>query len=279
MPELRERVRARRRPGRRLPARRTPPSTPRGTARPTPPPSCWPTSPTGCPSCSGPSWRRHRWWPRPGATRPRPPWPWPRCCGRAWSSRRGIVVDAASGVSGRRRGPQGHHHLLRGRRGLHRLRPARPPPHPRDRADPGPPRRRSVPDAVRVLFTPHLVPDEPGDPGHLLRPARAGAHRRHRRAAGPVPGGLRRTSRSCVVIEGSPSTKATLGSNTAHVTVRARRAHRLGRRLVRHRQPHQGRLGPGGAVRQPRPGRPRPWPPLVAGPEPALSDDGAPPRI
>ena len=50
----------------------------------------------------------------------------------------GIVVDAASGVSGAGRPPKPTTDVLHGRRGLHRLRPARPPAHPRDRAGPEP---------------------------------------------------------------------------------------------------------------------------------------------
>ena len=47
---------------------------------------------------------------------------------------------------GRRAARQAQHHLLHGRRGLHRLRPARPPPHPRDRAGD----RRPTPAAVHA---------------------------------------------------------------------------------------------------------------------------------
>ena len=80
----------------------------------------------------------------------------------------GIVVDAASGVSGAGRPPKPTHHVLRRRRGLHRLRPARPPPHARDRAG-----LAEVAGArVQVLFTPAPGADEPGHPRHLLRPAR-----------------------------------------------------------------------------------------------------------
>ena len=84
----------------------------------------------------------------------------------------GIVVDAASGVS--RRGPatQTVHHLLHRRRGLQRLRPAHPSAHARDRDGGRPPRGCRRPGAV------HAPPgaDEPGDPGHLLRPAQRRAH-------------------------------------------------------------------------------------------------------
>ena len=45
-----------------------------------------------------------------------------------------------------------------------------------------------------------------------------------------------------VVIDGSPSTKATLGSNAAHVTARYDAAHRHGDGALRARQPDQGRV-------------------------------------
>ena len=73
----------------------------------------------------------------------------------------GIVVDAASGVSGAGRGAKERLHFGDGRRGLHRLRPADPSAHARDGADP----RR--PGAV------HPAPGADGarHPRHLLRPA------------------------------------------------------------------------------------------------------------
>ena len=52
----------------------------------------------------------------------------------------GIIVDAASGVSGAGRAPQAHDPLLHGRRGLRRLRPARPPAHAGDGAGRSAPR-------------------------------------------------------------------------------------------------------------------------------------------
>ena len=157
-------------------------------------------------------------WPRPAATRPPPPWPWPRSCSTAWSRPRGIVVDAVSGVSGRRPARQAQHHLLHRRRGLHRLRPAHPPAHPGDGADRGPAVGRGAERRERAV---HAAPgpDEPGDARHLLPAAR--------RPAPPPPSCSTSTGESyagetfVVVTEGSPSTKACLGSNTAHVTVRA----------------------------------------------------------
>ena len=95
----------------------------------------------------------------------------------------GIIVDAACGVSGAGRPPEAQHHVLHGRRGLHRLRPARPPPHARDRAGVG--EASGLAGAVQVLFTPHLAPDEPGHPGHLLRPRPTGATLHRRRARLP----------------------------------------------------------------------------------------------
>ena len=107
-----------------------------------------------------------------------------------------------------------------------------------------------------VLFTPAPRADEPRHPGHLLRPA----HGRHLAPTALLELPARRptpTSRSSSSPTGSPSTKATLGSNCAHVTARLRRAHRLGRGHRRHRQPHQGRVGRRRAVRQPPPRPPR----------------------
>ena len=78
----------------------------RGTARPTPRPSCWPSSPTACPSCSATSSRARPPSPRPAATPPPPRWPWRRCVRRGLVEPTGIVVDAASGVSGAGRPPK-----------------------------------------------------------------------------------------------------------------------------------------------------------------------------
>ena len=78
--------------------------------------------------------RRLRRAPCRAATRRRPPWPWPRWCGPGMVETTGIVVDAASGRVRCRSGPEAHQPLLHGRRGLRRLRPARPPAHPGDGA-------------------------------------------------------------------------------------------------------------------------------------------------
>ena len=74
--------------------------------------------------------------------------------------RTGLIVDAASGVTGAGRAAKPDNDVLRRRRELQRLRPARPPPHARDRAEP------------RGAGAVHAAPgaDEPGHPGDLLRP-------------------------------------------------------------------------------------------------------------
>ena len=126
-----------------------------------------------------------------------------------WSRPTGIVVDAASGVSGAGRPPKPTP-LLRRRRGLHRLRPPRPPPHARDRAG-----HRG---ADRCFHAPPGA-DEPGDPRHLLRPP----DRRHldrrgaaTRCAGPTP-----ASRSSSWATSRRRPRRRSGSNCAHLTARA----------------------------------------------------------
>ena len=161
VPDLAQAGRRTRRPVGRLPAEgpvAVPDVVRRGAPRSR---ACWPSSSSGCPSCS--------------ATRSTVPTlvAAPGCYVTAASlalaplvrlgliEPTGVIVDAASGVSGAGRRPEADDGVLHGRRGLHRLRPARPPPHARDRAG----HRR--PGAV------HPAPgaDEPGHPGHLLRPA------------------------------------------------------------------------------------------------------------
>ena len=211
-------------------------STPSGTARTTPSPSCSPRPSTACPSCSAPSWWGPPSWPAPAATRPPRRWPWPRCCGPGWWSPPG----SSSTRSAASRAPAG---------------PRSPtPPSARSTSDVtayGLLRHRHTPEIEQTLtrvagtpaqavFTPHLVP--------MSRGMLATCYSR------PVTG----TTASDVadalaaayddeafvsIVPGSPSTKATLGSNTAHVTAHARRAHRLGPVALRHRQPGQGRLG------------------------------------
>ena len=120
--------------------------------------------------------------------------------------RTGIVVDAASGVSGAGRKSDRKHAVLHGRRGLHRLWPVEPPAHTGNGAG----HRRAA------HFHAPSGPDEPGHPGHLLRPSGRGGGQdplevlADAYAAEPF----------VVVSERSPSTKATLGSNAAHLTAR-----------------------------------------------------------
>ena len=152
----------------------------------------------------------------------------------------GMVVDAASGVSGAGRGCRSRTPLQHGRRGLHRLRPAQPPPHPRDRAG-----HRGAGD----LHAPP-GPHEPGHPGHLLRPARPRAAPTTRcdvlaeaYAGSPfvvVSRAVARRPRPPWVQRGPP-----------HGPLRP--PHRLGGRHLRHRQPDQGGGRPGHPVRQPGP--------------------------
>ena len=126
-------------------------------------------SPTGCPSCFAPICPGPRWWRPRGVTRLRPPWRSPLWCAPVSIETTGVVVDAASGVSGAGRTLDARHPLHHRGRGLHRLRAAHPPPHAGDRAG------HRGPGAV------HAAPgsDEPRHPGHLLRPA--GWRPRHRR--------------------------------------------------------------------------------------------------
>ncbi len=115
---------------------------------------------------------------------------------------------------------QAQHHVLRRRRGLHRLRPVD---------------HRHTPEieqslarlaktgatSVDVLFTPHLAPMSrgilatcylPARPVHARAPPGSSISIAHGYADEPF----------VVVTDASPSTKATLGANTAHVTVRRR---------------------------------------------------------
>ena len=120
----------------------------------------------------------------------------------------GIVVDAASGVSGAGRTLKPHVALRHRQRGLRGLRAPRPPPHARDRA--GHRRHR----AVHAPPGPH----DPGHPGHLLRPARPGPRRP--RPCSTCSATPTTASRSWSWATSPPSTKATWGSNTAHLTAR-----------------------------------------------------------
>ena len=165
-------------------------------------------SPTASPSCTARTSPAPRRWPPPAATRRPPPWPSPP------SSAPGAIET--SGHRGRRRqrrvgrgtGPEAHDPLRHRQRGLRRLRAPRPPPHARDRA--GHRRHRPVHPPPR--------PHDQGDPGHLLRPPdRPHLHRRPPRPPAPTP---TPASRSSWWATEPPSTKATWGSNTAHLTAR-----------------------------------------------------------
>ena len=95
-------------------------------------------------------------------------------CGPGWSSRPASSSTPPVGRVGRRAAAEAQHHVLHGRRGLHRLRPARPT---------ATPPRWSRCIGAQVLFTPAPRADEPGHPRHLLRPARRGAHDHRRRCS------------------------------------------------------------------------------------------------
>ena len=142
-------------------------------------------------------------WPRPAATPPRPP--------RAGAVARAGLVETARHHRrrrqrrvGRRPAAEAEQRVLHRRRGLHRLRAARTTAtRPRSSsAHPGRGRRR--PGAVH----PAPRPDEPGDPGHLLRPA--DRHHRHRRSCSSSIAIAYADEPFVVVTDGSPSTKATL---------------------------------------------------------------------
>ena len=154
----------------------TPRSTRAGTGRSTARPSCWPRPSTACPSCSGTAW--------PGATLVAAAGCYPTAAGlalapavrrRAGASRAGIVVDAASGVSGAGRGLKESLHFGTV---------------DEDFSAYGLLTHRHTPEmeqilGAEVLFTPHLAPMVRGHPGHLLRPPRRPAARRPPRRHGP----------------------------------------------------------------------------------------------
>ena len=223
VPELPSEVGARRRPRRRLPAggrRALPAVVRRGAPRA---PSCSPRPSTACPSCSATRSRGARLVAAPGCyVDRRRRWPCaPLVRAGADRARRRHRRRRLRRV-GRRPRAEADHRVLHRRRGLHRLRPARPPPHARDRAG----HRRA--GAV------HAAPgaDEPGHPRHLLRPA-GGRRRPPTHVLGALARRLRRRAVRRRAAERSPSTKATLGSNTRPPHRPVRRAHRLGRRASR----------------------------------------------
>ena len=243
-----------RRPGRapRRPVRRLPPAGPGGLPRvvrrtSTPPPSCSAAFVYGLPELFRADLTGARLVAAPGC------YPTAAALALAPLVRAGVIETTGRHRRRRQRRVGGgaqavaHHALQHRRRGLHRLRAPGPPPHPRDRAGDG------RPGPV------HPAPgaDEPGHPGHLLRPP----GRRARPPTTPSRSCATRTpvSRSWSCASASPSTKATFGSNSAHLTARV--DPRTGWVLVavRARQPGQGGVGPGRAVRQhrPRPARDR----------------------
>ena len=207
MPELRKRVQPGGRPGRRLPPARPGASTGSGTARPTSAPTCSPTSRTGCPSCSAPtSWPPTRWPPR-AATRPRPRSRWRRWWQAGVIEPEGVIVDAASGVSGAGRGLKHTTHFGTANE---------------DFTAYGLLDHRHTPEieqasGASVLFTPHLAP--------MTRGILATCYARPRGA--PSTAALLELLHArydgepfVVVSDEPPSTKATWGSNTAHLTAR-----------------------------------------------------------
>jgi N-acetyl-gamma-glutamyl-phosphate reductase len=129
---------------------------------------------------------------------------------------RGIVVDAASGVSGAGRVPKPHTHfnavdedftaygLLN-----HRHTPEI---------------EQALGAGALVIFTPHLAPMNRGILATCYARPATGSVAGPAATAAPDPlGVLERFYRECpfvVVDERSPSTKATLGSNSAHLTAR-----------------------------------------------------------
>ena len=113
---------------------------------------------------------------------------------------------------------------------------------------------------VQVLFTPHLVP--------MTRGILATCYARPTVDGMSTAGLLARyeafyeSEPFVVVSDRSPATKATLGSNAVHLTVRSRRAHRHRGRARCARQPREGRVGPDGPGRQHRARPPRDARPL-----------------
>ena len=178
-----------RRPGRRLPAAATPGPTRTGTEPSTRRPTCWPRSSTGCPSCSGPALSGAT----PGGRRRllpdgRRPGPGPVRAGRggrdrraSWSTRRA----ACRGRAGRRASACTSGRSTR----------TSPPT--------GCSTHRHTPEIEQAVGRPGALhpaprPDGPGHPGHLLRPAGAGAAHDRRRPRSLAPGLRRRALRGRV---------------------------------------------------------------------------------
>ena len=170
-------------------------------------------------------------------------WPWPRWCAAGLVEPTGIVVDAASGVSGAGRGLKESLHFGTV---------------DEDFTAYGLLTHRHTPEmeqilGAEVLFTPHLAPMVRG----ILATCYARPGRRAPRlSTDAVMDALHEAYDDepfVVVTDDPPSTKATAGSNVAHVTARVDPRTGLGRRPVRPRQPREGRVGPGHPVRQRRP--------------------------
>ncbi len=149
----------------------------------------------------------------------------------------GVVVDAASGTSGAGRTPSPAMHFATVDENFSAY---------------GLLTHRHTPEieqasGAEVIFTPHLAPMTRG----ILATCYA-------RPSGPCSTeellGILEDAYAgapfVVVAEGSPSTKATFGSNAAHLTARVDPRTGWVLVLVRARQPGQGRVGPGRAVRE-----------------------------
>ena len=141
----------------------------------------------------------------------------------------------------RRPGAEAEPALLRGRRGLHRLRASH---------------HRHTPEieqatGAQVLFTPHLAPMNRGILATVY--ARPDRQPRSRRTMPCTSYETYEGEPFVVVSERSPSTKATLGSNTCHLTARVDPRTGWVARALRARQPRQRRVGSDDPVRQHRP--------------------------
>ena len=242
-PTLRKRVRRVVDLGRRLPAAGPRRSTRSGTARSTPRPSCSTEFAYGLPELFRDEiGGRRRGRRRRAATRPRPRSPSPRSCAAGVDRADGHRRRRRQRRVGRRPGPEAHTHFGTANE---------------DFTAYGLLDHRHTPEIEQATGAPgavHAAPgaDDPGHPRHLLRPARP-ARRRTDDAARPSCTTPTPTSRSCVV-----DRRAAVDQGDARAPTRAHVTARYDERtgwvvvLVRHRQPGEGRVGPGGPVRQPR---------------------------
>ena len=105
---------------------------------------------------------------------------------------------------------QAEHHVLRRRLGRHRVRAARPPPHPRDG------------DEHRCLGALHPAPgaDEPRHPGHLLRAGRRATDCAPTTCSTASPTFYARRAVRGGLASGRRRPRPRSGSNTAHLTAR-----------------------------------------------------------